>query len=87
MHDATFGETAKDIFISLLARLKRIAMLCLNGGKEDEWGYALVTEPVTDINTKMPITGHVMQKVVDGTFVYRLMTEEECEDFDAGRSW
>ncbi|MBX4870702.1 hypothetical protein [Rhizobium bangladeshense] len=87
MHDATFGGTAKDIFFSLLARLKRISMSYANGGREDEWGYALVTEPVTDINTKMSITGHVMRKVVDGEFVHRQMTEDECEDFDAGRSW
>ncbi|MDO3434380.1 hypothetical protein QWJ46_17005 [Rhizobium sp. CBN3] len=87
MHDATFGGTAKDIFFSLLATLKRISMIYVNGGKEDEWGYALVTEPVTDINTKMPITGHVMRKVVDGKFVHRQMTAEECEDFDASRSW
>ncbi|PDV89950.1 hypothetical protein CO652_00580 [Rhizobium sp. H4] len=87
MRDTTFGDTAKGIFLSFLAALKRALMIYLNGGKEDEWGYAVVTDPVTDINTKMPIAGHVMRKVIDGKFVHRQMTEEERDDFDAGRSW
>ncbi|MBB4477712.1 hypothetical protein [Rhizobium etli] len=87
MRTSTFIDTTKDVFFSLIAALKRASMIYQNGGQEDEWGYAVAIQPVTDINTKMPITGHVMRKIIDGKFVHRQMTEEEREDFDCGRSW
>jgi hypothetical protein len=81
------GETAKDLYRSFLATLKRAAMLYLNGGSEDTWAFAFVTKDVIDINTKMPVKGYVMRKVIDGKWVHRQMTEEERGDFDAGRAW
>jgi hypothetical protein len=87
MRSTIVSENAKIVFYLLLAALKRLSMIYANGGQEGDWGYALVTAPVTDINTKMPISGHVMRKVIDGRWVYRQMTDEECEDFDASRRW
>lgn len=87
MRDTIFGETAKDVFLSILAVLKRLTRIYLNGGSEYEWACVLVEQEVTDINTKIPITGHVMRKAIDGKWVYRQMTEEERDDFDAGRAW
>lgn len=87
MRTTTVGETAKDIFHSTSAALKRLWMLYRNGGYEDDWAFARVSSEVIDINTKTPITGLVMRKAIDGRWVYREMTEEERGDFDAGRSW
>lgn len=86
MRSSAVGKTAKDLFYSLWIALKHVLMVYLSGG-EGEWGYALVTKDVIDINTKMPISGHVMRKVISGKWVYRQMTEEEREDFDASRRW
>jgi hypothetical protein len=87
MRTSIFVETTREIFFSLIAALRRASMIYQNGGYEDEWGYAFTVGAVTDINTKMPITGHVMRKIIDGKFVHRQMTEEEREDFDCGRCW
>jgi len=87
MRTTTVGETAKDIFHFLSSALKRFWMMYRNGGYEDDWAFARVSSDVTDINTKMPITGPVMRKVMDGRWVYRQMTEFEREEFDANRRW
>ena len=87
MRTTAVGETAKDIFHSMSAALKRFWMIYRNGGYEGEWAYARVSHEVIDINTKMPITGQVMRKAIDGRWVYRQPTEEERGDFDAGRAW
>jgi hypothetical protein len=87
MRTNTIGKTAKDIFHSLSSGLKHMWMIYLSGGREGEWGYVHVSEDVIDINTKMAIRGHVMRKVMDGSWVYRQMTAEEREDFDASRRW
>jgi hypothetical protein len=87
MRSTTVGETAKDIFHSISSALKRFWMLCQNGGYEDEWAFARVSLEVIDVNTKMPITGLVMRKAIDGRWVYRQMTEDERGDFDANRAW
>ncbi len=87
MRTTTVGDTAKDIFHSVSVALKRFWRLYRNGGYEDDWAFARVSAEVIDINTKMPITGLVMRKAVDGRWVYRQMTEEERGDFDADRAW
>ncbi|TCS05359.1 hypothetical protein [Rhizobium sp. BK418] len=87
MRVSTVGKTAKDLFHLLSAGLKRMSMIYLTGGHEGEWGYVRVTGEVVDVNTKMPIRGHVMRKIIGGQWVYRQMTEEEREDFDASRRW
>lgn len=87
MRSHTAGETAKDIVNSMSAALKRFWMMYRNGGYEDDWAFARVSSDVTDINTKLPITGPVMRKVIDGRWVYRQMTEFEREEFDANRRW
>jgi len=87
MRTTTVGETAKDIFLSMSAALKRFWMLYRNGGYEDEWAFARISVEVIDINTKVPITGLVMRKVIDGNWAYRQMTEDERSEFDAGRHW
>lgn len=87
MRAGTVGKSAKDILSSLSAALKRMSMIYLTGGHDSEWGYVLVAKTVVDINTKMPISGHIMRKAIGDEWVYRQMTEEEREDFDASRSW
>lgn len=87
MRATTVGDSAKDIFHSMSAALKRFWMTYRNGGYEDEWAFARVSTDVIDINTKMPINGHVMRKATDGKWTYRQMTEEERDEFDVIRAW
>lgn len=87
MRTSTIGESARDIVNSVSAALKRFWMMYRNGGYEDEWAYSRISHEVIDINTKMPITGPVMRKAIDGRWIYRQQTEEERGDFDADRAW
>jgi len=87
MRATTVGDTAKDFFRSVSAALKRFWMMYRNGGYEDDWAFARVSNDVVDINTKKPITGLVMRKVIDGNWAYRQMTESERSDYDEGRHW
>ncbi|MDR6671337.1 hypothetical protein [Rhizobium sp. 1399] len=87
MSTTTVGEAAKDIIHSMYSALMRFWMLYRNGGYEDEWAFARVSNEVVDINTKMSITGLVMRKAIDGKWAYRQMTEEERGVFDANRAW
>jgi hypothetical protein len=87
MRATDIGETAKDLFHSMSNALKHFWMMYLNGGHEDDWAFARISRDVIDINTKMPITGPVMRKAIDGRWVYREMTEFEREEFDNNRAW
>jgi hypothetical protein len=87
MRSGTIGSSTRELLANAINMLKRFWKSYQNGGFEDDWGFAVVSEEVIDINTKMPISGNVMRKVVDGRWVYRQMTDEEREDFDASRRW
>lgn len=87
MRAGLFSDASRYVFGSLWASLRRLVMLHLSGGSGDTWQPEFVTSDVIDINTRLPVRGHVMQKIVDGRWAYRVMTDEEYEDHIGRTAW
>ena len=88
MHAGTFTDTVRNTISALWSSLRRLVRLYLRGGTpDDEWSEHNTIGEVIDINTRQPIRGYVMRKVIDGKWVYRAMTDEEHADYVRRTAW